>query len=779
MNIDTVLLRIRKCLAVRGTTVAEIIGEYQHQKSSELTIVTFDRMLLSLGASLGQPDMQLLKEAFGNGKTVSIQKFTEAVENTTEMKMQPADCDNELLALQKQLTLHRTDLLEIMRPYDRMRRGVISSSNFLSAVGNSPYARVIAGKFERSDDGMIHFYDIADAFETLANAKPVIVERPAVVDAISKRASDASIDLRGALTDRDRVRVGVLDEGPFVNVLASNAIHLTPDERRSLVEYYVRDGRIDYLRFVQDHEQIAASSRKKVEAVTTLVYNLDEIVQMIRVEFARRRIKVADAFIDLEDDVTTYAFVKTLLGSGIVVRVDELEFVASHFANEQRVVDVSAFLEMCGEQAPIRVGLDVKGVIDKIREYLAVKRCRIAPRLRKCDREDTGEVPFDLAISSIALVGLDLGREEVASLAVAFPGSRRGFIKWHELVAAVDPEMSSCTFSASGGSDHGADNSPSPSGRGLDRSSMASLGFGSDKSGPAVAPAGIAVPDDIISVLREIRRAADERHIVLMDEMRPRDRARVGVITGFNVMAIMRMLFPRISALLVQKVIDFYGGDEVNYFRLCDDVRESPSMTCTLTTQATSAADEEAHRVLVRKIKAFLLRQMIGPNDVFKGEDPQKCGYIRVERVQSCFHTVRLPLTEKEVAVLVAIYRNTGYPERFDYHQLCAAVDASVVKPEEVEWVLEPEKALADQQSNVHRALVEIREKSNARRKSLVAMFTGCEERVPVQFFRDRLMNIGFLIPETAVRVILWKYADDTGVDWRGFCKDTMSAVLI
>ena len=750
------LLEIRKHLQARGTRISDVISEFNPRRSSAMPVMQFERMLASIGVHFTNQELAILERDFETGNGMDVRSIINAVESTREVRPIVTGCDDALIEMSRKLAQRRQTLTELVRPFDRARQGTVTKIDFLRALDNSRENILVAEKFVRREDGLIHYQDVEEAMREALAAPPKPREAvPLCFDKIAAQLMDRNIDVHGMFNARDRFNAGALDEHLFGTALSSTGIQIAPEVLREIIDYYRRGQQIDYTRFIVDYNEFVKARRTQMSQSPRrdVRYDLGTIMQRLKADCASRRVRMADLFAGQNDNLSRYIFVRTLRSAGFRLEQGEVDFLAQQFERSYGVIDLPGFLAEFSDRqgyAGERRGVDSREVAAKVMEFLDKKQVALEPRLEKYDREGKGEIPVDLVGSALKILGLTLYPEELDALAGAFPAARRDFIRWHDFATAVDPII------------------------------QAPLPVEPEPTHERVVPRRRRdLPDDIITVLQEIDRQSRSQSFSLWDTFRMRDRTKSGVVSGQAFMTEMTMLFPRMSPAVLEKIVRFYGGREVNYYDFCDDIQRASDINVASREQTRREMNARLEPI-IEKIKAYLVRQMLSSQEIFRSEDTQSVGWIRTDRVQHCFNVLRLQLTDHEIDVLIQRFQAVEFPGRFEYRELCAMVDAMYVDPRDVEWILQPDKAKTNYDILVNNTISMLKDKLSARRRRIDDVFESCRTaRISDLDFMRRMENIGFVVSQEEIRALLWKYSDDRGFDWQRFCDEVTNAHLI
>ena len=783
MSVESLLVDIRKHLQARGARIADVVKEFNPKRLPTLPILQFERMLLSIGVYFTPQELAVLERDFETGDGMDVRTIIAAVEGTPEEPFIVEGCDDALIEIDRRLRERRQTVYEAMRQYDRARQGTVSKPDFMRALGNSAETVLLADKFVRPEDGLVHYHDVEQAIQRALRApKKARSAPPRAFEKAAAQLIERNPDIHNMFNYRDRFNTGVLDEYLFETVLSAAGAKIAPEEMDQIVAFYKRDdGQVEYLRFVADYKEFAKARRIQLEQSPrqTVRYDVKRIVDRLQDDLYKRRVTMAELFDGQGDEMSRYIFVKTLIGAGLRVEQSEFDYLADAFEKRNGVIDLRAFLRQFPDRLPTFGGTDKyigspTGATEKVREFLERKKLVIGPRLQKYDRENKGEMPVDLVNSAVGILGLTLYPEEVEALAVAFPGSRKNFIRWQEFARAVDPPIPLTTVGD-------MITMSTPPRRPPPYSSISPvtgkpLQWGNDRSpqrrtGP--------VPDEIVTLLREINRQSKRQNLNLRDNFRMCDRTKSGILHRNVIVTEMKACFPNMAPQVIDRALDFYGETEINYYDFCSDIENSNEMNVTSKEELRRDLAAKLDPVL-KRIKAFLVRNMISSKDIFKMQDTQGTGWIRTDRLQHCFSLLRLPLPREEEAILAQRFAAVEFPDRFEYRELCRMLDATQVESRDVEWYLEPEKAKANYEIFVNNTISCIREKTNARRRRIYDAFRNIRgDRITEQDFRDRLDSLNFLVTGEEIRALVWKYGDSAGIDWQRFCDEVNNAHLL
>jgi hypothetical protein len=414
-------------------------------------------------------------------------------------------------------------------------------------------------------------------------------------------------------------------------------------------------------------------------------------------------------------------------------------------------VDFSAFLaHFEPRRPPPLVEPEECPILLAIKAFLSEKKRTIAQWLRVYDRERTGELPTDILAIALRRAGFypSATPEEIELIQRLFPGRSPATVKWELFAAAVDPVQENAS--------EPKDTEPPP-------------------------PEPRAIPPEIASLLSIVRDACKRENVNLGDEFRRRDRNHAGILLTSTFLPAMRVVLPRVPSTKLEPLTEFYGQKEFRYIEFLRDLADAssaPSATSAPVREAPEAAG--ALTLLLKRIKAHLTASMTDPADLFRAVDPGRAGYCRKDRTLGCLNLSRMKISESDLAVLFNAYPVDGYPERFNYRELCNALKTVRMDRETAAWEINPELETEKHEVECHMALHAIREKLNAKRTSIWSYFKNCrEDRISEREFRQKIGFLNLEIPEGHVNTFVKRYGNREGIAWKSFCADVERRVFV
>jgi hypothetical protein len=360
------------------------------------------------------------------------------------------------------------------------------------------------------------------------------------------------------------------------------------------------------------------------------------------------------------------------------------------------------------------------------------------------DRGRTGEVPADILAIALRRAGFypSATTEEIELVQRLFPGQSHATIKWEPFAAAVDPVLENTSISQS-------------------------------PSSVPPTPTRQVIPPGIPALLTVIRDACKRENVNLGDELRRRDHNHTGVLLTSAFVPAMRVILPHVPLAKLMTLTEFYGELEFRYVEFLRDLENIPST-------AGGADASGALIALLRRIKAHLTQSLTDPAQLFRAADPSRAGYCRKDRTPGCFNLSRMTISDGELALLFNAYPVDGYPERFNYRELCRVLGTMRMDRVTAAWEIDPRGEAEKHAAHCHAALHAIRERLNARRTTIWPYFEDCKrERISEKEFWEKIRMMNLQIPYWHFDVFFREYGDSEGINWKNFCADLERTVFV
>jgi Ca2+-binding EF-hand superfamily protein len=550
VDLPTLLAEIKKRLSVHGLEAIDVMDDVDPQRVGRISRAQFQRLLTSRVVQFTAREITPLLAEFANPENpneIEGSRFLKSVENPGAVDAPAPDCSAALSVLRRHLVQRHIELSDLMRPFDKLRRGAVTPPDFLRAVGNSKEASQIAQTFTRKSDGLIPYLEVAAALVRLAPAQSEIPEIPKVVPWTLQQLVEGHVDLRPVFLRFDRLSRGALPSDQFRAALLSTGIRLSPAECIALSEYYNIRGTVSYLKLLADLRDFEAQRSRRPAAALPSDKDVDELLERLRDDCARRKIWIGDLFSHFDSDqIGKYAFQKVLASARFPLTAEDLAFLSTTFSISEGVVSLPSFLSTFEQRRRTRRVHDSIDTLTKIRNFLSARQMAISSHLSIYERQHGDDFPVDLLTTAFGRLGLALVPADLDSIRVLFPGAADNTVKWREFASAVDP-----VFDAK----QRGETPP----------------HGESREIPAVVAPALKLINDFCRC----------NGVKLFDEFRARDRRRTGRLPSSAFMQTMTVLFPRFPVAELRNVIGYYGETEFNYIELCKDVSEVPGVMTT------------------------------------------------------------------------------------------------------------------------------------------------------------------------------------------------------
>lgn len=818
-NVNSILLSLKKSLAIRGSDIDEVIEDFDRRHSGQISSIQFQRLISSCGVFLPPQEYEyVLKSFLTSNNMVDLNRFSEAVKNSHEEVKSIGDImKSNLIDLHNRLSQRNTSLRDILRPYDRNNRGLINKYDFLRAVGSFPSSQAISEAF--SKDGLIVLSNLLQEYEKLdnnTNTKPNSNQtqaqiqnktRPNAIDNAFSQSLARNLDLRSTFFNNDRLKSGKMSQFHFQNTLNSAGLQLTPNDTAAITRYYQCDyDLIDYFHFLRDEEQYRKTHSRPTNASTNTnpiqPLNLNEILKRISTILLQRKVHPSQIFPPNSNRLTKFQFSSSLRQAGLMISLQEIDSIANSFEceDDKNIVNVSRFIGAIQSlmssvtAATIRPSqslsgvrqrnnlssfVDIEAVLRKIAQSLRAKNIQLAPRFQKFDREKSGEFNVSLVNAVIKNVGIDpLNDAELEALQSKFPGNVYPNIQWEPFTTAVDPQIQPKTATIN---------------------TMSST-FSMEND--TVSKRESFIPSEVLPLLQYIRQTSDRYSMNMLDEFRLLDRLRVGFVQPTVFVSFMSHNFPKLNRNHVDELLKRYGASEFHYIDFCIDIDKVGSNRdknasslhpaninvggCEANSRPIlSKSDTESYQTILQKLKAFCTMKMLSPLEIFTQHDTSKFGFVLKNHLEGCFNYMQIPVTKDEVNLLIRMFNDKDHEERVYYRQIVQDIEKTQINPARAKWLLYEPQMKNDAAESAVKLVAMIRGKLDGRNRSIRMYFRDAQRgrMMSKDEFLSRLQTLNIVIQGDDLDVLLEKYSrkpqnadfqqsSSDLVDWESFVND-------
>jgi Ca2+-binding EF-hand superfamily protein len=406
--VNALLLEIKKRLTARSLELSDLIEEVDRRKLGKIARTEFQRILTSRAIQLKPSEMEVLEKAFAlpqNPNQIDSQQFLDEYRHPIPVSKPIPCCQETLSAFKQYLLTHGIDLLDILKPYDRSRRGFVSKIDFMRVFkdfkGNSEVANVFAHK----TDGRIQYSEIQTAVANLPTQKIVCPKMPSTIENLLSQFAQRDVDVVSWFKPHDSLRRGFVSVDQFRAALSMSGIALSAADYSLLTNHYLTDIEVNYVTFVEDLKRVSHERARRLaqSAPSRPIFTVEEIVATLNERCSSRHLSIADLFLQFKDrTITSYSFKTVLQTAKLALSVDQIDFLAETFASGSGNVDLQAFLLLFKEsKSTDSPSPQTNPIIQGIRQHLLKKQVRITLRLTQYDRDGRGE--FASALLAIAL----------------------------------------------------------------------------------------------------------------------------------------------------------------------------------------------------------------------------------------------------------------------------------------------------------------------------------------------------------------------------------------
>lgn len=718
---------------------------------------------------------------------------------------------NSLLDIRKRLNDQKMTFHDLLLPYNRLNRSYIQENDFLRAMKSFPTAPVIAKNF--SNNGIISITEVENAINSIPNQPPEPPKTPPyIIFTLARQFQRQNVDFWSMFTCRDRLRTGKVDVSVFTSVLSSTGIRINQEDLNEIIDFYKVQEKVNYVAFIEDIKKANVAEKELIRNQKTSYSedpDINAIIDRIKSICKGRRVLLSGFFEGYQTPMTFYSFTRLINSANLQLNSREINFLAKFCQIENGAVDPSIIINKVDQVSTSSTVLsDTENTINKIKIFLAEKQLYLTPRFERFDREKSGEFPVSLVNSVLSQYEFPLSEYELDCLQQKYPGSRVPFIKWRDFDADVEPEQLVLKYQEMQTTRRMNDSTPKPQ---LNSASSSHLFRSLDDN--QKIPEKKVIPDNIEILLTEFAKYEIKTLSSIFDDLRDIDNLKLGFIQPYQFNSYMLTIFPRLSRKALESLIQYYGNKEFMYIELCKDIesikkslqsnsfntnnssnfsQQNNSMPITNTSFSSSSSISSPNSTnitdpdinnLIKKLKAFTVKNILSPSDIFLINDRLRLGYVPSNRLQNCFSLVRFDVTQKEVNMLLKQFCHQDYPDRFYYLPLVNILENMQMSGDEVKWILSPDLARNQIDDNAHLINCQIHAKIAARRKIILDYFAGVPKGRPIDAkeFSNRISKIDIVLEPFELQILIEKYKcnqDKTKVDWEQFCNDVHNVRL-
>lgn len=802
-NLNSILLSLKKSLTVRGSSIEEVIKDFDRRNTGFISTSQFQRLISSCGVYLPPNQYDIILKSFSSSNNlVDLDQFSKAVMNSHEevKSIGEANKDN-LIDLYKRLSQRNISLLNALRPYDRNNRGMINKYDFLRAVGSFPSSQAISEAFNK--DGIIYLSELLREYDN-ANKPTNLTEsttqnnnfnqnqqkpKPAALENAFKQSIQRKIDFKESFFNVDRLKTGTMSQSHFQTALSNSGLLLTPSDTTAITRYYQCDyDLIDYFHFLRDAEQYRIEYSQATSGLNTnsvAPVNMNDLIKRVSSILFERKVHPSQLFPPNSTLLTRPQFSSVLRQSGLGLSVREIDSVCNFFEleNDKNIINVQHFVSsiqssimnlssstikpsfsLTGVRQRVPNHVDLNFVLNKLSTALTQKGLQLAPRFQRFDREMSGEFNVSLVNAVIKNLGIEpLSEEELDAIQSRYQGSVYPNIKWQPFAAAVDPSL--------------PEMAPTKT--------VVSEKKEAVHSGP---------PTTLIFMMQYIKQTADRNRMNLLSEFRSIDRIRAGFLQPSVFTAFMIREFTKLNRQHIDQLLSSYGNNEFHYIDFCRDIERIDRINSQkVETTAQIESENQSSKVpkfsqyemtlyssLLRRIKAFCTLHMLNPNEIFHRYDTNGIGFIRSNNIEGCFSQFQIPVTKEEIALILKMCTDPNNTERVFYQPFTSDVENTKIEPGKAKWILNEAQMKKDAEINAVKVVSQIKDKLKMRNRNIAMYFADAKRGVLMgkEEFASRIEKSNIIVQGEDFENLICKYKGGTDangndlVNWEEFVHD-------
>lgn len=471
-----IMRMIKNELAIRGATPEDLFDDADKFKSGYITYDAFNRALNYYNIRIRNQDFQELIINLADNGRISCTKFLSKMkeiskENQAKSEISFRSTTNHsnseaaLIQLQGFLSVHQLSLRDVLRPFDRLNRGLVSVNDFIRAFSSAStvQAKLIANDFKDRFSDNVRYKEIEKAllqiesnnsnnFSNSARMKP----RSPIIDQVISEIIEKNItDLRQFFELHDYVNNGYVSKRVFPSIIEKAAnIRLNINEISEFYDFYGVQEHVRYLPLVQEVEQ--GIKDKEIDKnhhysnENGKLIDTDFLLQEMKELFYGRRVNVPTLFpYAVNGQCSRYKFLKTLSVAQKQLSVDELNAIANRFDIGNSVIDVDSFLSHFGVNGKTRNSnlqdsniinkeqINVDEVLSDIRQHLISRNLCLRRQCELFDRLKTGQITNAQLLASIQKCGYQINDSEFDAIISRFELDR-GDIDYIQICNIVD-----------------------------------------------------------------------------------------------------------------------------------------------------------------------------------------------------------------------------------------------------------------------------------------------------------------------------------------------------
>ena len=758
MNLENLLFSVKKCVLTSGGDIEDIINDFDHRRSGLLSSNQFDQMLSFFGLSLQPAEYKMIYDSFSvAGGFVNVRKFADAVKQSKQNDVfQRENCESYFSDLKRKLTEKQTNLRDLLKPYDKLNRGMINSHDFIRAIGSFPSSEAIVSIF--SKNGLINLYELLEEYDKVEGKIINEKEHPPIVDEVIRQIVENNIDVYYLFQSNDRFNNGRIPPSAFEIVLSRSGVKAEFKQLRIVSDFYKVNGLVNYIDFINDVK--ASSCRNKGSNRIQPEFDIDSLINQIKSECQSRKIQLSRLFSTYLNDsqyIPKFQFSSLLKQAGFRLTVPEIDFITKNFESTNGKIDISKFLNSTTVTltSPRPKSANPDTVINKIKDFLKDRGIILYPRLVRFDMERSGEFNVSLIRQVLSQLGLLLTDSELEALQTKFPGRVTPNIYWTDFVDCVDPKQQV------------PDNSKNDK---------------MEKISPST-PDINRIPSNVQSILLSIHQCSSNNNFSLLDDLRMLDKHRLGYIQASQFYSYMCNNFPKLNRADLSILLSHYGKFEFRYLNFARDINKIiPKNNSNISNSFNNDnfSTNKDLMMLIRKLKASCLNKLINPIDIFQPFDKTRIGSVPINRLEGCFDLIQYPISKEELKILIKEFGDQEHKERFIYGPLSRAINQYSLSNEDVRMIIDPEKRKEELYNKTQIILNSIRERLQERRLAISMFFQEVPKPLmeKAEFIR-RLNTCEIVINPSDIDFLANIYKSENLVDWHKFCYDVDHSHLI
>lgn len=354
---------------------------------------------------------------------------------------------------------HAVDVENELLSYDRKKNGIISTISlrrWIASIGTNLSSRAIQALImQYQDQDGINVRKLIDDINNSASFNATISARPPTctneLADLARELARRRQDIRDALSPYDRMNSGHVNANNFYRVFGASP------STKAIVEFYIQDDGIDYLRIANDLKHIS----KTIDTTQYTIPEPTEAFKRLAAFIKTREIDTRLAFSSVDrlntGKMPRRQFYSVLSSFGNMISPSGLTEIANSFCDSGDLCNYNLFCQAVDNfvvpappaaQQPREIpeellqAVDPQVLLKTIGQKVATRHIDVDSQFIAAQREYPGEDEISLNLFDRLVRGmhLDLQSDEINAVAALFKGPRGG-VYYKHFCQAVKPQV--------------------------------------------------------------------------------------------------------------------------------------------------------------------------------------------------------------------------------------------------------------------------------------------------------------------------------------------------